>query len=57
MKTVTNFEAFARGLVLSQKQVDPATLSLAKNWYSTFAGAHAVTMNDLDLVEIYQDLH
>lgn len=51
------FETFAQGLIPSQKRVDPETLRKAREWYKAFAGPHAVTMNDRDLVEIYTDLH
>jgi hypothetical protein len=57
MSADTTFETFAKGLIPSQKRVDPETLRKAKEWYKDFAGPHAVTMNDRDLVEIYQDLH
>jgi hypothetical protein len=57
MSADTTFETFAKGLIPSQKRVDPETLRKAKEWYKMFAGPHAVTMNDRDLVEIYQDLH
>ena len=57
MNADTTFESFAKGLIPSQKRIDPETLRKAKDWYRRFAGSHAVTMTDNDLVEIYQDLH
>jgi hypothetical protein len=37
--------------------MDPDTIRAARCWYTEFAGRHAVTMNDRELVEIYQDLN
>ena len=33
------------------------TVKVAQEWYKTFAGIHAVKMDDKDLIEIYTDLH
>lgn len=55
--TETTFETFAKGLVPSKERVDPETLRKAQSWYRQFAGPHAVTMDDRDLVEIYKELH
>ena len=52
-----NFEAFAKQLIPSRDFVDPETLRKAKVWYKQFAGQHAVSMNDHDLVEIYSELN
>lgn len=57
MSADTAFELFAKALVPSKERVDPETLRKAREWYRDFAGPHAVTMNDRDLVEIYSDLH
>lgn len=51
------FESFAKGLLPSEKLPDPETLRKARDWYKQFAGTHAVTMTDRDLIEIYLDLH
>jgi hypothetical protein len=51
------FEDFAKGLVPSQNSVDPETLRKARDWYRSFAGAHAVPMTDRDMVEIYLELN
>jgi len=56
MSAETTFETFAKGLIPSQKRIDPETLRKAQDWYKGFAGAHATPMNDRDLVEIYQEL-
>ncbi|MCK4824849.1 hypothetical protein KA005_54360 [bacterium] len=55
--TPKNFDIFAKGLVPLKPRIDPAALQTAKEWYKTFAGAHAVKMEDADLIEIYADLH
>lgn len=55
--TEKTFESFAKGLIPSKERVDPETLRKAQEWYKTFAGPHAVTMDERDLVEIYIDLH
>ena len=57
MSADTAFELFAKALVPGKERVDPETLRKAREWYRDFAGPHAVTMNDRDLVEIYSDLH
>jgi hypothetical protein len=57
MSADTAFELFAKGLVPCKERVDPETLRKAREWYNLFAGSHAVTMNDRDLVEIYSGLH
>jgi hypothetical protein len=57
MEQKNNFEAFAKQLIPSRDTVDPETLRKAKVWYKQFAGAHAVTMNDRELVEIYSELN
>jgi len=51
------FINFAKGLIPSNHQPDPDTLRQAKEWYIKFAGDHAVNMADIDLVEIYSELH
>jgi len=55
--TEKTFQSFAQGLIPSKERVDPETLRKARDWYKQFAGSHAVTMEDRDLVEIYTDLH
>jgi len=55
MTAQTNFDQFATGLVC--KPIDPAVLEAAKRWYKSFAGRHAVPMEDRELIAIYQDLH
>lgn len=50
------FEEFATGLV-PRKTVDPVKLEAAKEWYKGFAGSHAVKMDDVELIEIYDNLH
>ena len=50
----TNFDYFAAGLV--RKPIDPARLEAAKRWYTSFAGRHAVVMDDRELIQIYEDL-
>ena len=57
MNAETTFTSFAKGLVPSKESVDPETLRKARDWYKRFVGAHAVTMDDRDLVEMYRDLH
>jgi len=57
MSAETTFTNFAKGLVPSKESVDPETLRKARDWYRKFAGPHAVTMDDRDLVDIYRDLH
>jgi hypothetical protein len=57
MRTETTFETFAKGLIPLKLLPDPVTLRLARIWYTQFAGTHAVTMDDRELVEIYQKLH
>jgi hypothetical protein len=49
------FDNFAHQLV--RKHINPRELALAKDWYKIFAGAHAVKMDDNELVEIYRELH
>ena len=53
--TDKNLTSFTNGLV-KNKPIDPNTLRLARCWYKNFAGSHAVTMNDRELIEIYQEL-
>ena len=55
--TEKTFETFAQGLIPSQKRPDPEALRKAREWYKAFTGPHAVTMNDRDLVDLYEDLH
>jgi hypothetical protein len=50
------FTTFAKGLIPTKESVNPETLRKARDWYTQFAGNHAVNMEDRDLVEIYQDL-
>lgn len=57
MSADKTFESFAQGLIPSQKRLDPETLRKARAWYDKFAGAHAVKMNDRDLVEIFEGLN
>jgi len=57
MNVDQNFKNFAKSLVPSQKYIDPETLRRAKAWYNDFAGQHAVKMTDVELVEIYTELH
>lgn len=57
MNANATFTSFAKGLIPSQESVDPETLRKARAWYQKFAGAHAVTMDDRDLVDIYKELH
>lgn len=54
---LTKFDTFAKGLVPQQVRIDPNALKVAQEWYKTFAGIHAVKMDDKDLIEIYTDLH
>lgn len=52
----TKFNEFTQGLV-PKKRIDPETLRQAKEWYDQFAGRHAVSMEDIELIEIYTELH
>ena len=51
----SNFDQFAATIV--RKQIDPERLRIAKDWYRQFAGSHAVSMDDRDIIEIYNGLH
>jgi hypothetical protein len=53
----TMFETFAQGLLTPTTRLDPSTIRHAREWYTEFAGRHAVKMDDRELVTIYQDLH
>lgn len=54
--TEKTFDTLAQGLVPS-KNIDSDMLRLAKKWYRNFAGPHAVTMEDQDLIEIFTNLN
>lgn len=55
--TDNTFETFARGLIPAKEQHDPDTVRRARAWYANFAGPHAVKMDDLELVQMYLELH
>ena len=55
--TENTFDNFARGLIPGKERIDPEVLRKAKDWYRMFAGSHAVTMDDQELVQIYCELH
>jgi hypothetical protein len=57
MRDDPTFITFAKGLIPFKPTIDPDTIRAARVWYDQFAGRHAVTMNDRELVEIYQDLN
>jgi hypothetical protein len=57
MRDDPTFITYAKGLIPFKPTMDPDTIRAARCWYTEFAGRHAVTMNDRELVEIYQDLN
>jgi hypothetical protein len=54
--TDNNIANFAQGLLV-YRRLDPDKLKQAQAWYKNFAGNHAVTMSDQDLIDIYETLN
>ena len=59
MEKNESFTRYTKDLLSNQNKqpINPRTIELAKEWYNNFAGKHAVSIDDKELVDMYMELN